>query len=426
MKKIVLVLLSIVLIGCQNSKQKKAVVQKNGKKEDLVIKNWRDLFWKGNSNEDGYYLINHDGENSYLCYYDYSSKQEVYLCDKPECQHKDESCTAYLAPPNLSNMIFVYKDHLYMIQNYGIIINSLGERTEDTAKIIQMDLDGKNRHDLCKLDEGYEFEYTSLVLGNESLYIPVTKTKNVEMKKNNIMSVVVQKKLYQINLKSGEAKNIMDMKYKDIIGVNGQNIIMTTMSYSEDPQKYLDQKNYQKYDQILMNGKYNYETYNLETKKTKTMSVKLNEQGYYYQNKSYYTKKDGLYSFDFQTNQETKVINLDKNKDYNITFIVDDYVILNEWKDNFIKSYKVSLKNPKLEELKQYLRTPKEPVNILAQTKDQLLVLYDREGHDEKTWAGTMQYETTKEYIGLISIDDFLQGKRNYQQIKTLNDKRRE
>ena len=44
MKKIVLVLLSIVLIGCQNSKQKKAVVQKNEKKEDLVIKNWRDLF----------------------------------------------------------------------------------------------------------------------------------------------------------------------------------------------------------------------------------------------------------------------------------------------------------------------------------------------------------------------------------------------
>ena len=76
--------------------------------------------------------------------------------------------------------------------------------------------------------------------------------------------------------------------------------------------------------------------------------------------------------------------------------------------------------------MKQYLRTPKEPVNILAQTKDQLLVLYDREGHDEKTWAGTMQYETTKEYIGLISINDFLQGKRNYQQIKTLNDKRRE
>ena len=80
----------------------------------------------------------------------------------------------------------------------------------------------------------------------------------------------------------------------------------------------------------------------------------------------------------FKRIKKQKVINLDKNKDYNITFIVDDYVILNEWKDNFIKSYKVSLKNPKLEELKQYLRTPKEPVNILAQTKDQLLVLYDQ------------------------------------------------
>ena len=46
-------------------------------------------------------------------------------------------------------------------------------------------------------------------------------------------------------------------------------------------------------------------------------------------------------------------------------------------------------------------------------------------GKEEKTWAGTMQYETQKEYVGLISKDDFLNNKKNYEPIKTLTKKRR-
>ena len=36
-----------------------------------------------------------------------------------------------------------------------------------------------------------------------------------------------------------------------------------------------------------------------------------------------------------------------------------------------------------------------------------------------------MQYETQKEYVGLISKDDFLNNKKNYEPIKTLTKKRR-
>ena len=105
--------------------------------------------------------------------------------------------------------------------------------------------------------------------------------------------------------------------------------------------------------------------------------------------------------------------------------IINDYAIIEQWKDKFIDTYKISLENPKLEKLNQSTRAPKEFVQILAQTKDQLLVVYDREGKEEKTWAGTMQYETQKEYVGLISKDDFLNNKKNYEPIKTLTKKRR-
>jgi len=53
-------------------------------------------------------------------------------------------------------------------------------------------------------------------------------------------------------------------------------------------------------------------------------------------------------------------------------------------------------------------------------TSDKFFVLYDREGGYEKTWAGTMQYETKKEYKGLISIDDFFNNKKNYKKVSII------
>lgn len=35
-----------------------------------------------------------------------------------------------------------------------------------------------------------------------------------------------------------------------------------------------------------------------------------------------------------------------------------------------------------------------------------------------------MQYETKKEYIGLISIEDYLNNQNHYKDIKTLTEKR--
>ncbi len=40
--------------------------------------------------------------------------------------------------------------------------------------------------------------------------------------------------------------------------------------------------------------------------------------------------------------------------------IINDYAIIEQWKDKFIDTYKISLENPKLEKLNQSTRAPKE------------------------------------------------------------------
>ena len=408
------------------SKSSIATNNKPDEKGDLILKEWKYLFWNGDTSKKGYYFLKDEEEKSYISYYDYASKQEVYLCNKPECQHKDETCTAYLeSGSSMMNQILVYGDHLYMIETMGFGMNALGEREQKGPGIVQMDLDGQNRKELCRLDDGYEFELNNLIFADDELYIPVTKTQNVEVNLNETMQVTTDKNLCSINLKTGDITKVFDMKYKNILGGEGRQLIMSTMSYSEDPQKYLDEKNYKKYDKLMMNAKVNYEIYNIDTKESKTVQVNHQEIGNYYQNKIYYIEKNQLYILDLETEKISHIIDLPKGSTYNFSMIINDYAIIEQWKDKFIDTYKISLENPKLEKLNQSTRAPKEFVQILAQTKDQLLVVYDREGKEEKTWAGTMQYETQKEYVGLISKDDFLNNKKNYEPIKTLTKKRR-
>ena len=425
MKKIIIVLLGLMLVGCQGTQSQTATNQTKKEKGNLILKEWKYLFWHGDTSEKGYYFLKDEEEKSYISYYDYDSKQEVYLCNKPECQHKDETCTAYLkSGSSMMNQILVYGDHLYMIETMGFGMNALGEREQKGPGIIQMDLDGQNRKELCRLDGGYEFERGDLVFADDELFIPVTKTQNVEVKTNETMQVTTEKNLCSINLKTGDITKVFDMKYKNILGVEGRQLILSAMSYSEDPQKYLDEKNYKKYDKLMMNAKVNYEIYNMDTKEAKDIQADHQEIGDYYQNKIYYIQNNQLYVLDLETKEMNQILNLPKESTYYFSMIINGYAVIEQWKDKFIETYKVSLDNPKLEKLNQYTRAPKESVQILAQTKDQLLVVYDREGKEEKTWAGTMQYETQKEYVGLISKNDFLNSKKNYEPIKTLTKKR--
>lgn len=423
MRKLLLMIMCLMLVGCQSSKDRKEPSQTPGVKEDLVFKDWNYLSMSGDSNEEGYYFIKTEEQSTHLAYYDYATQQEIYLCKKPECQHNDSTCTAYLDDELAMSQLFVYKNHLYLVDNVGLTMNTLGESQTLGSHIVQLDLDGQNRKEIYKLDDNYTFESGDYIIGDDCLYIPVVRETKIEMAKNSFMQVTTEKYLYKINLENGDGQQVMDLKYKDMRGVEGRSIIMNVSQYDEDPEKYLKENNYTKYDQLMAKSKTNYEIYDIDTEQTKTITVNQKEIGTYCQNKIYTIRDKALYALDLEIQKEEKI--LDLKYDGNIRTIINDYMIVDQWDDEkFIMTLKISIKDPKSEELNHYLRMPKEPVQILAKTSQQLLVMYDREGQEEKTWAGTMQYETKKEHIGLISIEDYFNNQSHYKDIKTLTEKR--
>ena len=83
------------LTACQAMEGTKSdAPAEEAEEQDLRMTAWDP---SGVGNDDGYYQIRQDEEGvSRLTYIDAASGKEVYLCQKPECRHEDERCTAFV------------------------------------------------------------------------------------------------------------------------------------------------------------------------------------------------------------------------------------------------------------------------------------------------------------------------------------------
>lgn len=123
-----------------------------------------------------------------------------------------------------------------------------------------------------------------------------------------------------------------------------------------------------------------------------------------------------MYGLDLDSGVESEVLALETNKSYMISNFIDDHLIINSFdKNDYNNSFVVSLDGLEIKQLTLSKKEPKEPVDILNISQDYLFVKYDHDGKYEKTWAGTDQFEVSKEYFGLISKDDFFNSVSNYQ-----------
>lgn len=55
--------------------------------------------------ENGMYIADSTGTGKYLFYYDYAKQKAIYLCNKPECIHNDNTCNAFL-PDDISSVYY--------------------------------------------------------------------------------------------------------------------------------------------------------------------------------------------------------------------------------------------------------------------------------------------------------------------------------
>ena len=66
MKKIFIVLLGLMLVGCQSPQSQPTTNQTKKEKGDLILKEWKYLFWNGDTSKKGYYFLKDEEEKSYI------------------------------------------------------------------------------------------------------------------------------------------------------------------------------------------------------------------------------------------------------------------------------------------------------------------------------------------------------------------------
>lgn len=433
MKKLLIILWCICLCGCSSKavENKTSAIRRKeevSKNDELTMKEWKYLFYNGDGNEDGYYRIKQreldNGESiSNLCYFDYYTKQEIYLCDKPECLHDNKTCTSYLPFVTIASTLFVYQDHLYLTVNDGGYDVESGKQIQE-ASLYQIDLDGKNRKVIWHLDEGETFEASTILTKNNKIYMVVEKEEFVETTANSSIGVTKEKKLMSLDLKTKKAKEILDLKEKAIIGVNDNSLIVSQIHYRDDPEKYLENKDYAGYDKATLDFTRSFYKYDLN-KSSQGPSIKLSddetELGYCYRNKIYWINKGKLISLDIDSGAQEELLSLEDKGNCSISNIIDNHLIVDVWNnDEFSKTLIVSLESLEVIESNLYINNPRGPITILNVNQDYLFVIYKQEGKNQKSWAGTDQFEVTKEDYGLISKDDFWNNQPNFQEFKEL------
>lgn len=101
----------------------------------------------GVTTEKGYYELELTGTNvQNILYTDFAARTRVFLCNRPECTHRDESCTSVLTG---GGYLFPLNGKIGIFQR-GATSPELPD-DERKCRIYQMNTDGSERKELCSL-----------------------------------------------------------------------------------------------------------------------------------------------------------------------------------------------------------------------------------------------------------------------------------
>lgn len=423
LKKITCIVLLLLLCGCQTKKEDAKEVKKNEItiKSNLAFKHLRD----GDGTEEGFYHVAYrDVEGtvySNIYYYDYKTKKEIFLCDRPECTHMDKNCPSYVEGDSFTSFVFVKGAHIYLIQHLS---------NNQATEIIEMGLDGKHHRHVATLPEHFEFENSEIALSEQTLYLPVSKIAYKSMGDGTTLQVNADKKIIAINLEDGSIETLIDMnkrKKEDLllIGADHQQLIFKKNTYKKDPNALLEAKDFKTYDQVMLHPELSYVAYDIQKKSfgsdVKSVTKML---GAYHQNHIYEINDDGeLYQLSL-TKKDTRIIsNFPSGIDYTIAEIRDDHIIIDAYgnSDTQKHAYSFDLRTKKQKQITLMTSEIKQRVKIMGENQDYFFVYYDHDEQKEISWAGNEQYSIKKYYYGLITKKDYWNNKAKYIPVKMIS-----
>lgn len=271
------------------------------------------LSWK--SNYSAYnFTVYRDGvffndKNGILHYFDASSKEDVILCDKKDCQHSGSSCHGYIGS---SRGYVVSGEHIYTLNN-----------NDSFDTLIESNIDYTNHKETVSLgkalaEQGYYISANSFLVSGDYLYY-LAQVSNFDTGDSYYG-------IYGINIKTGKETTIADRKKSssdlNIVSVCGPEIIYFTSYLDEElsnqiyglEQETIDWEQWnKKFKEYEEQRTYSVYRYNIETgettvfyeNKTTTLPLFANENSLYCMN---YTIEETSYVADkyFTVDQKTQ------------------------------------------------------------------------------------------------------------------------
>ena len=131
----------------------------------------------GGTEAGAYRLAYRADGSSNITYIDYATCSEIYLCNRPNCTHDNESCTSWLPMDGINKDVFVAGDHLVIIYN-GSTSNIEEFGAAAMPHIDIANLDGSERKTLITLDAPCEMNMPILSDGNSLVFFNNCNTAN--------------------------------------------------------------------------------------------------------------------------------------------------------------------------------------------------------------------------------------------------------
>ncbi len=374
--------------------------------------------------ENGYFYIKRMDEKENIMYFDYGLKKEIYLCNKPNCNHDSNKCSSYLNYFD-ANELFYYNDYLYYLDSSagGTTISVSFDGTVDDSDqtpstLYKINLDGTEKRKIFVAPSGTRMAMPFVIKGN-ILYAYLEKSKVVTTKGNTHTTNLTERNLVAINLETGKYEKINEGFYETLIGVYDDKLVIREILYDKDPKDFDDDTN--AYANNLYNSKTRIKLLDVETKKEEVIYEDLYKN---MENLQFY--KDGIYIVgknsknleyvSFSTKKKEIIKELPQSN-MQINAIIDDKLLIYTYKDKdahlgnayYIDLISKEIKDFNLKDKNGYL------IEILSSNKDYYFVkLESILGEEHMTWAGVNQSSIIGENYGLIKKTDYWSSKENY------------
>lgn len=430
MKKLwICISMMVLLCGCQTTKQeekKEEHTQANYSDDIHEIQSQSMIGGSGAGNEQGYYYITHLESNEHgdymnIKYIDYASKKEMYLCNKPNCTHDDDTCPSYLAG-GFSGLgqLFLDEEHLYVVHP-----KEISNKNEDAQlsfssnlsmqyQVYKMDLDGNNRSITTSLEANEKLQTTCYAQG-KYFYAVVEQTQADQG---------VKKQLIRIDANSGKRENLRSMDDTNLVGTYHNQLVIVKSDYYAH---YFDANASVEEMRNLMNAS-QAELFLFDCDKqteTSILQKPLNEvyepitagDYVYYQDVQGTSLRrihmeDGSDEEFFSQQQHASVWKLDE------THLKLEYFDDKEMNASLVRADVLDLTTGNTTPLKFTIEVPHTYVDVLAQTKDSFLVINDYDAVDEYiAYFDVTQTTIQDEHLALVDKHDYYAQIPNYQAI---------